>query len=131
MAAYEDRKRDQNKCSDQAASPPSILFQYLLLKTVETRFQAFLRCFLLISGPSWFLRHNLLPLFFSSRRGYEQSACPSEAEPRVVAPIMPRLMQRRSAMAEVSRGEQVPRRKSSSTALRLGLGQQLRFRLPI
>jgi hypothetical protein len=84
MAAYEDRKRDQNKCGDQAASPPSILFQYLLLKTVETRFQALLGCFLLISGPSWFLRHNLLPLFFLSRRSYEQSACPSEAEPTVV-----------------------------------------------
>jgi hypothetical protein len=52
MAGHEDRQRDQNERGNQAASPPAILFQYLLLKTVETRFEALLDCFLLISSAS-------------------------------------------------------------------------------
>jgi len=64
MAGCEDRECDQNQRGNQAASPPTILFQCLLLKTVETRFEALLRCFLLISGASCFLRHERLPPFF-------------------------------------------------------------------
>ena len=65
MAGREDRECDQNQRGNQAASPPTILFQYLLLKTVETRFEAFLTCFALIStAASLFFGHKSLPLFF-------------------------------------------------------------------
>jgi len=61
MAIYEDRQRDQNQRGNQAAPPPSILSQYLLLETAQTRFEALLGC--LISTASWFFRHAPLPLF--------------------------------------------------------------------
>jgi len=64
MAGCEDREGDQNQRGNQAASPPTILFQYLLLNSIETRFEALLLCFLLIFGASCFLRHERLPLFF-------------------------------------------------------------------
>jgi hypothetical protein len=86
MAGREDRECDQNQRGNQAASPPTILFQYLLLKTVETRFEALLRCFLLISGASCFLRHERLPPFFYSVELYanDQSARLPATEPVVV-----------------------------------------------
>jgi hypothetical protein len=43
MSACEDRERDQNECRNQAASPPTILFDYLLLETMKTRFETLLR----------------------------------------------------------------------------------------
>jgi len=52
MAGQEDRQRDQNERGNQAASPPAILFQDLLLKMIESRFEALLNCFLLISSSS-------------------------------------------------------------------------------
>jgi hypothetical protein len=63
MAGREDRECDQNQRGNQAASPPTIFFQYLQLETVKTRFKALLGCFPLISSASWFFRHGPLPLF--------------------------------------------------------------------
>jgi hypothetical protein len=42
MPGHENRERQQNKRGNQAAPPPSILSQYLLLETAQTRFEAFL-----------------------------------------------------------------------------------------
>lgn len=49
-------------------------------------FEALLRCFLLISGASWFLRHELLPLLFLSPWSYEQEHRPAhlKAEPTLI-----------------------------------------------
>jgi len=63
MPGHENRERQQNKRGNQAASPPTIFFQYLQLETVKTRFKALLGCFPLISSASWFFRHGPLPLF--------------------------------------------------------------------
>jgi len=63
MPGHENRERQQNQRGNQAAAPPSILFQYLLLETVQTRFEALLGGFPLISTASWFFRHGPLPLF--------------------------------------------------------------------
>ena len=106
MAGREDRECDQNQRGNQAASPPTILFQYLLLNTVETRFEALLRCFLLISGASCFLRHERLPLFFipwSYKRTISQPAYLQQNQGRAL--IMLHQRQRRSAAAEVTCGE--------------------------
>ena len=91
MAGCEDREGDQNQRGNQAASPPTILFQYLLLNSVETRFEALLRCFLLISGASCFLRHERLPLFFYfvELKVNDQSACSTCIRTRCRALIMP------------------------------------------
>jgi hypothetical protein len=62
MPGHENRERQQNKRGNQAASPPTIFFQYLQLETVKTRFKALLGCFPLISSTSWFFRHRPLPL---------------------------------------------------------------------
>ena len=68
MTGYEDGKRYENERGNQATSPPTILFQYLLLETVETRFEASLTCFALIStAASLFFGHKSLPLFFFVR----------------------------------------------------------------
>jgi hypothetical protein len=52
MARDENRERDQNKRGYQAASPPTILFQELLFKTIEPRLEPFFDCFFLISGAT-------------------------------------------------------------------------------
>jgi hypothetical protein len=52
MPGHENRERQQNKRGNQAASPPTIFFQYLQLETVKTRFKAVLGCFPLISSAS-------------------------------------------------------------------------------
>jgi hypothetical protein len=87
MASYEDRERYKNKRGNQAASPPAILFQHLLLNTVETRFEALFPCFLLISSASCFLRHECLPLFFLISAGAMsggQLAGPLACQPSVI-----------------------------------------------
>jgi hypothetical protein len=63
VPTHKNRERQQNKRGNQAAAPPTILFQYLQLETVKTRFKALLGCFSLISSASWFFRHEPLPLF--------------------------------------------------------------------
>ncbi len=63
MPAYENRERQQNQRGNQAATPPSILFQDLLLKTVQTRLETLLGSFPLISTASCFFRHGPLPPF--------------------------------------------------------------------
>jgi hypothetical protein len=63
MPAHENRERQQNKRGNQAAAPPSILSQYVLFETGETRVEALLGCFPLISAASWFFRHGPLPPF--------------------------------------------------------------------
>jgi len=107
MAGCEDRECDQNQRGNQAASPPTILFQCLLLKTVETRFEALLRCFLLISSASCFLRHERLPLFFYCRGAISERSVslPTCIRNRARALIMPHQKQRRSATADVTYGE--------------------------
>ncbi len=55
VPTHKNRERQQNKRGNQAASPPTIFFQYLQLETVKTRFKALL--------GSWFFRHGPLPLF--------------------------------------------------------------------
>ena len=110
VPTHKNRERQQNKRGNQAASPPTILFQYLLLKTVETRFEALLRCFLLISGASCFLRHERLPLFFYSvehKRTITQPASLQRIRGRAL--IMLHQKQRRSAAADVTCGEGIAR----------------------
>jgi hypothetical protein len=139
MAGREDRECDQNQRGNQAASPPTILFQYLLLNTVETRFEALLRCFLLISGASCFLRHERLPLFFipwSYKRTISQPAYLQQNQGRAL--IMLHQRQRRSAAAEVTCGEsesrggrisrppaRLPVRITSATSCLLSLGSSM------
>jgi hypothetical protein len=69
VPSYQDRKRHQNQRGNQTASPPTIFFQYLLLETVEARFEAAFRGLSLISRATWFFRHKRLPRSFFLFRG--------------------------------------------------------------
>jgi hypothetical protein len=58
MASYEDGERDENQRANQAPSPPTILFQDLLLKAVETSFDALCGYVPSLSGATRFFRHQ-------------------------------------------------------------------------
>jgi hypothetical protein len=123
MAIYEDRQRDQNQRGNQAAPPPSILSQYLLLETAQTRFEALLGC--LISTASGFFRHGPLPLFAYFGGAMNKGPHPAHLKQNrchalIISHPMPRLMQRRSAVAKVSSREAGT---AAEVALSLSVGQ--------
>jgi hypothetical protein len=59
VMANQDCERQQHDRRNQAAAPPTILFQDLLLETIKTRFEALALAFPLIPGETRFFRHNV------------------------------------------------------------------------
>jgi hypothetical protein len=57
MPGYEDRDCYEDKRGNQAAAPPTILFQYLFLETVEAPFKALFWSLRLTSSATRFFRH--------------------------------------------------------------------------
>jgi hypothetical protein len=61
MASDEDRQRNQDEGCDQAAPPPAILSEHIVLNTMDTFLKTILLFFPLTSSAACFFRHELLP----------------------------------------------------------------------